>query len=108
MRGEVVELRTDRRAKGHEQRGKRYGVVVQSSVLPLSTTIIAPTSTSASPASFRPEIQLLGVTTKVLIDQVAACDASRLGEVVGYLSLDDMHIIDRALGVVLDLRLSPS
>jgi mRNA-degrading endonuclease toxin of MazEF toxin-antitoxin module len=39
---------------GHEQRENRYAVVVQPDLLPLSTWLVAPTSTSARPASFRP------------------------------------------------------
>ena len=38
------------------QAGARYAVVVQSDDLPLSTWIIAPTSTGRRQASFRPEI----------------------------------------------------
>ncbi|WP_139811621.1 type II toxin-antitoxin system PemK/MazF family toxin, partial [Mycobacterium avium] len=54
MRGEVFRLRAPRPARGHEQSGSRYAVVVQSDQLPLSTWLVAPTSTSARAASFRP------------------------------------------------------
>ena len=36
MRGDIYRLRTSRTAEGHEQRGPRYGVIVQSDDLPLS------------------------------------------------------------------------
>src|SRR4051794_23553898 len=61
VRGDVHRLRAPRSARGHEQQGSRYAVVVQSDALPLSTLIVAPTSTSARPASFRPEINLLDI-----------------------------------------------
>jgi hypothetical protein len=35
-----------------------------------SVVLVAPTSLSARPASFRPEIELLGETTRVLVEQV--------------------------------------
>ncbi|TDE09129.1 hypothetical protein E1269_15565 [Jiangella asiatica] len=50
-----------RGSRGHE-RGKRYAVVVQSDLLPLSTWLVAPTSTSARPTSFRPEVEISGKT----------------------------------------------
>ena len=64
---------------GHEQQGRRFGVVVQSDAfLPRSVVLVAPTSTSAKPASFRPEIQIGGTSTRVLVEQVGAVDVNRL------------------------------
>jgi mRNA-degrading endonuclease toxin of MazEF toxin-antitoxin module len=41
--------------RGHEQRDARDAVIVQAEeFLDLSTTLVAPTSTSARPASYRP------------------------------------------------------
>jgi len=53
-RSDIFELRQPK-GVGHEQRGRRFGVVVQSdALLPRSVVLIAPTSTSARAASFRP------------------------------------------------------
>lgn len=103
MRGDVYELLAPRNARGHEQRGNRYAVVVQSDLLPLSTWLVAPTSTSARPATFRPEIELGDKTTRVLVEQTAAIDPERLGRQVGHLSGQEMAEVDRALRVVLGL-----
>lgn len=103
MRGEVYALRAPRGAKGHEQRGQRYAVVVQSDLLPLSTWLVAPTSTSARPASFRPEVEVAGKTTRVLAEQTTAIDPGRLGDRVGTLSLDELRAVDAALITVLGL-----
>ena len=103
MRGEVVRLRAPRRGRGHEQSGSRYAVVVQSDQLPLSTRLVAPTSTSARAASFRPEVEIGGHLTRVLAEQTAAVDPGRLGNSVGYLSLEEMRRVDAALRIVLDL-----
>lgn len=103
MRGEVYGLRSPRSPRGHEQRGSRYAVVVQSDLLPLSTWLVAPTSTSARPASFRPEVEVQGATTRVLAEQAAAVDPQRLGAPVGRLSLQEMQSVDAALRLVLDL-----
>jgi len=103
VRGDVHELKAPRDARGHEQRGNRFAVVVQSDLLPLSTLLVAPTSTSARPTSFRPEIEINGKTTYVLAEQTAAIQPERLGRVVGHLSHNEMTAVDAALRTVLSL-----
>lgn len=103
MRGEVFRLQAPRGSRGHEQSGSRYAVVVQSDHLPLSTWLVAPTSTSARAASFRPEVEIGGVNTRVLAEQTAAADPGRLGKSVGFLSFEELRRVDAALRVVLDL-----
>jgi len=103
VRGDVHRLRAPRAVEGHEQAGSRFAVVVQSDALPLSTLLIAPTSTSARPASFRPEVTIAGASTRVLVEQTTAVDPSRLGEPVGHLSAHELGDLDRALLVVLGL-----
>jgi len=103
VRGDVHELKAPRDARGHEQRGNRFAVVVQSDLLPLSTLLVAPTSTSARPTSFRPEIEINGKTTCVLAEQTAAIQPERLGRVVGHLSHHEMTAVDAALRTVLSL-----
>jgi mRNA interferase MazF len=103
VRGDVYELPAPRNTRGHEQRGNRYAVVVQSDLLPLSTWLVCPTSTSAREASFRPEIELLDKTTMVLVEQTAAIDPERLGRLVGHLTAREMADVDHALAVVLGL-----
>jgi len=103
VRGEIYQLRPPRRARGDGQSGGRYAVVVQSDQLPLSTLLVAPTSTSARPASFRPEVTIAGRTTRVLAEQVAPVDPGRLGEPAGALTFDELRRVDAALRVVLDL-----
>jgi mRNA interferase MazF len=103
VRGDVYRLKAPRDARGHEQRGNRYAVVVQSDLLPLSTWLVAPTSTSARPTSFRPEIEIQGKTTYVLVEQTAAVDPERLGEMVGHLTGHELAAVDAALRIVLHL-----
>jgi mRNA interferase MazF len=103
VRGEVYRLRAPRGSRGHEQRGQRYAVVVQSDLLPLSTWLVAPTSTSARPASFRPEVEIDGKTTLVLAERTAAVDPERLGEQVGALTREELAGVDQALRTVLGL-----
>jgi mRNA-degrading endonuclease toxin of MazEF toxin-antitoxin module len=47
---------------------------------------------------------LLGETTRVLVEQVGAVDAGRLGELVGRVSPEQQWGIDDALMTVLGLR----
>ena len=103
-RGDVFRLRLGRR-NGHEQSAVRYGVIVQSDALMrLSTVLIAPTSTAARAASFRPEIDLDGVATRVLIEQTGAIDVTRLGDYHGHLTPEEQWGVDLALETVLDLQ----
>ncbi len=102
-RGEIHELRLPK-GRGHEQQGRRYGVVVQSdALLPRSVVLVAPTSTSARPASFRPTVDIAGKSTRVLVEQLGAVDVSRLGDVVGHLTQEEQWGVDVALATVLDL-----
>jgi mRNA interferase MazF len=103
VRGDVHELKARRDVKGHEQRGNRFAVIVQSDLLPLSTLLVAPTSTSARPTSFRPEVEINGKTTYVLAEQTAAVQPERLGRVVAHLSHDEITAVDAALRTVLNL-----
>lgn len=103
MRGEVYRLRSPRGAQGHEQSGVRYAVVVQSDLLPLSTWLVAPTSTSARAATFRAEVSIEELPTRVLAEQTSAVDPQRLGESVGYLTLHELRQVDAALRLVLGL-----
>ena len=102
-RGDVHRFKVPK-GVGHEQHGERYGVVVQSDVmLPRSVVVVAPTSRSAKAASFRPEIEVAGDVTRVLVEQLGAVDAQRLGRRVGRLTAEEMWSVDEALLVVLGL-----
>lgn len=103
MRGDVHRLTGLRGTRGGEQSGARYAVVVQSDALPLSTLLIAPTSTSSRPASFRPEVTIAGNATRVLVEQTTAVDPSRLGDRVGHLNIDELADVGDALKLVFDL-----
>ena len=103
QRGEIYRLRIPK-GIGHEQRGVRYGVIVEADeLLPRSVVLVAPTSRSARAASFRPEVTIAGQTTRVLVEQLGAVDAQRLGDPVQLLSAGDMWAIDDALTPVLGL-----
>ena len=103
-RGDVFRLRLGRR-QGHEQSGVRYGVIVQSDALMrLSTALVAPTATAARAASFRPEIEIDGDVTRVLVEQTGAIDVTRLGDYHGHLSVEEQWGVDLALETVLDLQ----
>lgn len=103
-RGDVYRLRLPK-GRGREQRGERFGVVVQADeMLPRAVVLVAPTSRSARPASFRPEISLGGEVTRVLVEQVGAVVAGRLGDRHGHVSGEELWGIDEALLTVLGLH----
>lgn len=103
MRGDLFELTAPRGARGHEQQGRRFAVVVQSDDLLLSTVLVAPTSTSARPAIFRPEVEIQGTTTRVLVEQTTAVDPARLGRWVGRLGHAELREVSEALLLALGL-----
>jgi len=104
VRGEVFRLPAARGARGREQRGARYAIVVQADdLLGLSTVLVAPTSTSARPATFRPTIELLGTRTRVLVEQTTVVDPQRLGASAGRLDVAEMQAVDSALRLLLAL-----
>ncbi len=104
MRGDLYRLKAPKDVRGHEQAGARYAVVVQSDDLPLSTWIIAPTSTGRRAASFRPEIEISGAKTRVMVEQLTVIDPqARLGEFAGRLEPSELQAVDSALQAVLGL-----
>lgn len=103
-RGDIYRLRVPK-GLGHEQQGPRFGIVVQANtLLPRSVVVVAPTSQSARSATFRPEVEVAGATTKVLVEQLGAIDTSRLGDLVGHLAPEETWGMDEALKTVLDLH----
>ncbi|QVQ53693.1 type II toxin-antitoxin system PemK/MazF family toxin [Spiractinospora alimapuensis] len=104
MRGDIYRLRAPRDAQGRERTGTRYAVVVQSDDLPLSTWVVAPTSTGRRAASFRPEIEIDGMKTRVMVEQLTAVDPERrLGEFAGRLDGGELAAVEMALRDVLSL-----
>ena len=104
LRGDIFRFKLPK-GTGHEQHGDRFGVVVQADeLLPRSVVVVAPTSQSALAASFRPEIDLGQQKTRVLVEQIGAVDASRLGDLAGHLTPEELWGVDEALLTVLGLR----
>ena len=103
MRGDIYQLRAPRGARGHEQSGVRYAIVVQSDDLTLSTLLVAPTSRSAQPRSFRPTVTIGGDQTQVLVEQTAAVAPERLGNLFGHVSRTELDDINNALRLALEL-----
>ena len=66
LRGDIFRLRVPK-GLGHEHQGPWFGVVVQAdTLLPRSVVVVAPTSQSARPATFRPEVEVAGATMEVV------------------------------------------
>ncbi len=102
-RGDIFRVRLAK-GRGHEQRDPRYAVIVQADeLLGLSTAIVAPTSRSAAPATFRPTIEVAGEATRVLVEQLRAVDLDRLEQHTGRLTAEEQRGVDAALELVLAL-----
>jgi mRNA interferase MazF len=103
IRGDVHRIKLPGK-RGHVQQGRRYAVIVQADdLLTLSTVVVCPTSRSAFPASFHPEVTIVEHSTQVLCEMVGAVDARTLGERVGHLSREELRAVEDALLLVLDM-----
>lgn len=87
-----IDLGTDKR--GHEQRGRRYGVIL--SVTDWNMVTVVPTSTSAQPSPFRPQVELMGIPTRLLVDQIRSLDTQYVHELVDFLPQVEMAALERA------------
>lgn len=102
-RGDVYRVRLPSH-RGREQRGVRYAVLVQADeLLGLSTVLVAPTSRSVLAASFRPEVEVAGSRTRVMVEQLRALDIQHLDELAGRLDAAEMREVDEALSLMLAL-----
>jgi mRNA interferase MazF len=98
IRGAVYPVDLGGAKRGHEQRGRRLGLVISIEQNDWSTVTIIPTSTSAQAAVFRPDVVVAGRETRILIDQIRTVDVSYVtGELVDYLSRDDMAQVEHGL-----------
>jgi len=105
IRGAVYPIDLGEAKRGNEQRGRRLGLVISIEQNAWSTVTILPTSTSAQSAVFRPEVVIAGRDVKILIDQIRTIDTRHVtGELVDYLSRDDMaqveHSLSRYIGLL--------
>jgi mRNA interferase MazF len=104
IRGAVHPIDLGDAKRGHEQRGRRLGIVINVEQKAWSTVTIIPTSTRAAAAIFRPELVIAGRETRILIDQIRAIDVSYVdGELVDYLSRDDLAQVEHSLSFYLGL-----
>ena len=108
LRGDVYRFLVPK-GTGLEQRGNRYGVLIQANeLLPRSVVLMAPTSLSARLASYRPEVEVRGERTRVLVEQMTAVDVDRLGELEGHLGPEELWGVAEAITTVVGLRGSTS
>jgi len=104
IRGAVYRVDFGNAKRGHEQRGRRYAVVMSPSSMPWSVITVVPTSTTAQPAVFRPELEIMGATTRFLVDQIRTIDITYVhGDPVDYLDRDDMAEVEHAVARYLGL-----
>lgn len=86
------------RPRGHEQGGRRLGLVVSPSQSPLSVVTVVPTSTSAGASVHRPELEIAGQSTRLLIDHIRSIDTDSLvGDPVDYLTQNQLAEVELTL-----------
>jgi mRNA interferase MazF len=104
IRGAVYHVDLGEARRGHEQPGKRLGVVLSPMSMPWNVVTIIPTSTSAQDAVFRPALEIDGHATRLLVDQIRTIDVDYIvGDPVHYLECDQLaeleHAVARYLGL---------
>ncbi len=106
IRGAIYRVDPGDAKRGHEQRGRRYGLVISPSSMAWNVATIVPTSRSAQAAVFRPVLELLGAPARFLIDQIRTIDTQYInGDPVAYLERDEMAEVEHALARYLGLGL---
>lgn len=108
IRGAVYRIDLGR-PRSHEQGGKRLGLVVSPSDSPLSVVTVIPTSTSAGPSIHRPELDIAGRSTRMLVDQIRSIDSDYVvGDPVDYLTRDQLMEVELALSHYLGVQDAPA
>ncbi|MFF4401251.1 type II toxin-antitoxin system PemK/MazF family toxin [Streptomyces sp. NPDC001480] len=80
------------------------GLVMSPSSMPWNIATTIPTSTGAQPTVFRPESEIAGTRTRLLIDQIRTVDVSYIhGDPVHCLDRDEMAEVEHALSRYLGL-----
>lgn len=98
IRGAVYRVDFGETKRGHEQRGRRYAVVLSPTSMPWSVATVVPTSTVARPAVFRPEVEILGQRTRFLVDQIRTVDVSYIhDDPVDYLERSELAEVEYAV-----------
>jgi mRNA interferase MazF len=104
IRGAVYRIDLGR-PRHHEQGGKRLGLVLSPSDSPLSVVTVVPTSTSAGPSIHRPELEVAGRLTRMLVDQIRSIDVDYVvGDPVDYLTRDQLAEVELALAHYLGVQ----
>lgn len=104
IRGAVYRVDLGEARRGHEQRGKRLGLVLSPTSMPWSVATVVPTSTSAQEAVFRPSVEIDGQATRFLVDQMRSIDVDYIvGDPVHYLERDELAEVEHAVARYLGL-----
>jgi mRNA interferase MazF len=104
IRGAVYRVDLGEAKRGHEQRGKRLGLVLSPTSMPWSVATVVPTATSAQAAVFRPTLEIEGQETRFLIDQIRSIDVGYIvGDPVHYLERDELAEVEHAVARYLGL-----
>ncbi len=104
IRGAVYRVDLGVARRGHEQRGKRLGLVLSPTSMPWSVATVVPTSTSAREAVFRRSVEIHGQATRFLVDQIRSIDVDYIvGDPVHYLERHELADVEHAVARYLGL-----
>ena len=97
IRGAVYRIDLGR-PRGHEQGGRRLGLVVSPSDSPLSVVTVIPTSSSAGDSVHRPDPEIGGRAMRMLVDQIRSIDVNHVvGDPFDFLNRDELAEVELAV-----------
>lgn len=104
IRGAVYRVDLGEAKRGHEQRGRRLGLILSPTSMPWSVATVVPTSSTAQEAVFRPSVEINGQETRFLVDQIRSIDTDYIvGDPVHYLERDELAQVEQAVSRYLGL-----
>jgi mRNA interferase MazF len=104
IRGAVYRVDLGEAKRGHEQRGRRLGLILSPTSMPWSVATVVPTSSTAREAVFRPSLEINGQETRFLVDQIRSIDTDYIvGDPVHYLERDELAQVEQAVSRYLGL-----
>jgi mRNA interferase MazF len=113
-RGEIwtINLPQPKGKPGHEQQGRRPGIVVQADIADpkLPTTIVIPTTSNQDPLRFPYTMLIppsahngLDKSSVLLVFQIRAIDKDRLVRRLGWLEHEHLHNMEKNIRALLDI-----
>ena len=109
-RGEIYHIH-ETEVTGHEQQGDRPAIIVSNNAGNEHSPVVEVvylTTQKKKPLPTHVQIYSSPRPSTALCEQIDSVDKSRLGGLIGWITEEEMHEIDKALAISLEIGTSPS